>query len=112
MTCQEVLKQIKNRLELAEDLQRLKIIDDYSKARSTPSNKKKEMWLMEWERLNIMIKRFQIADFSDYKLIRDFLSSANSLLPLWVTSKRMEIVKEANKSNLKFLDVLLEFRQF
>ncbi|KAI0992380.1 hypothetical protein K3495_g15806 [Podosphaera aphanis] len=112
MTCQEVLKQIKNRLEPAEDLQKLKIIDDYSKARSTPSNKKIEMWLMEWERLDIMIKRLKIADFSDYKLIQDFLSSANSLLPMWVTSKRMEIVKGANKSNLKFLDVILEFRQF
>lgn len=57
MTCQEVLKQVKNRLEPAEDLQRLKIIDDYGKARITPSGKKIEMWLMEWERLDIMIKR-------------------------------------------------------
>ncbi|KAI1006665.1 hypothetical protein K3495_g1552 [Podosphaera aphanis] len=36
MTCQEVLKQVKNRLEPAEDLQRLKIIEDYGKARITP----------------------------------------------------------------------------
>ncbi|KAI0990906.1 hypothetical protein K3495_g17281, partial [Podosphaera aphanis] len=70
------------------------------------------MWLMEWERLDIMIKRLTIADFSDYKMIQDFLSSANSLLPMWVTSKRMEIVKETDKMKLKFLDVLLEFRQF
>ncbi|KAI1006664.1 hypothetical protein K3495_g1553 [Podosphaera aphanis] len=31
---------------------------------------------------------------------------------MWVTSMRMEIVKDTNKSYLKFLDVLLEFRQF
>ncbi|KAI0998916.1 hypothetical protein K3495_g9280 [Podosphaera aphanis] len=81
MTCQEVLRQIRNRIEPTEDLQRLKIIDNYNKVRFTASTQKIEMWLMEWEQQDIMIKRLKIADFSDYKMIQDFLSSANSLLP-------------------------------
>ena len=44
MTCREVLKKIKDRLEPAEDLQRVKSIDDYSRARSTPAAQKIEGW--------------------------------------------------------------------
>lgn len=67
---------------------------------------------MEWERFDIMAKRVKIADFNDYNFIQDFLSSAKSLMPTWVVSKRMEIFKTPCKAELKFLDVLLEFRQF
>lgn len=112
MTCREVLRQIRDRLEPAEDLQRLKVIDDFARIRVTPNSRKIDGWLMNWERTEIMIKRLKIADFSDYKLTQDFLSAANPLQPIWVTSKRMEILKVADKTNLKFLDVLIEFRQF
>ena len=112
MTCKEALLQIKNRLEPAEDLQQMKIIEEYAKARNPPTDKKMDSWLMEWERLEIMIKRLKMADFSEYKMIQDFLSASNTLLPMWVTNKRMEIMKTSDKSGLKFLDVLLEFRQF
>ena len=59
-----------------------------------------------------MIKRLKIADFSDYTLTQDILSAANSLLLMWVTSKRMEIIKLSDKTELKILNILLEFRQF
>ena len=82
MTCKEALLQIKNRLEPAEDLQQMKIIEEYAKARNPPTDKKMDSWLMEWERLEIMIKRLKMADFSEYKMIQDFLSASNTLLPM------------------------------
>lgn len=112
MSCREVLKQIKDRLEPTEDLQILKIIDEYAKIRIPPTGKKVDLWLMEWERLEIMVKRLKIADFSDYKLTQDFLTASSILLPMWVTGKRMEIMKVSNKSSIKFTQILLEFRQF
>lgn len=112
MTCREVLKQIKDRLEPAEDLQRLKIINEYSKIRIRSSSRNVDGWLMECERSDIMIKRLKIADFSDYKLTQDFILAANPLQPIWVTNKRMKILKLTDKTKLKFLDFLLEFLQF
>lgn len=67
---------------------------------------------MEWECLEITVKRLKMADFSDYKMIQDFLSASSSLLPMWVTNKRMEVLKTPDKVSLKFIEVLLEFRQF
>ena len=112
MTCREVLAQVKNRLEPNDDIQQMQVTEDYAKARHTPCAKNVDSWLMEWERLEIMVKRLKIADFCDYKFIQDLLSSSSPLLPMWVTSKRMELLKMKDKSDLKFLDVLLEFRQF
>lgn len=67
---------------------------------------------MEWERLDIMTKRLKVSDFSDYKLTQDFLTAANSLQPIWVTTKRMEICRAKDKTGIKFLEILTEFRQF
>ena len=112
MNCRDVLKQIKDRLEPALDLQQLQLIEDYSKLRTVPMKRNIDGWLMEWERFDIVAKRMKIPDFNDYKLIQDFLSNAKLLLPTWVVSKRMEIFKVSNKIELKFLNVLSEFRQF
>lgn len=90
----------------------MKIIDDYAKVRFPPVAKKVENWLMEWERMDIILKRLKIADSSDYKITQDFLTSTNSLRPIWVTNKRMEMVKLSNKNSIKFLNTLIAFRQF
>lgn len=90
----------------------MQILAEYSKARAPTISRNIDSWLMEWESFEIMIKSLKIADFSDYKLIQEFLSASNSLLPMWVTNKRMEIFKVSDKTSLKSIDVLLEFRQF
>ena len=82
MTCREVLAQVKNRLEPNDDIQQMQVIEDYAKASHTPCAKNVDSWLMEWERLEIMVKRLKIADFCDYKFIQDFLSSSSPLLPM------------------------------
>ncbi|KAI0997445.1 hypothetical protein K3495_g10740 [Podosphaera aphanis] len=83
MSCREVLKQIKDRLDPAEDLQRIQLFEEYGKLRAAPLKRNVEAWLMEWERFDIITKRMKIADFNDYKFIQDFLSSSKPLLPTW-----------------------------
>lgn len=66
MTDGQVLKQIKDRLVPHEDLQKLKIINNYSKIRFTPIKGNIDPLLMEWGRLDIMFKRLNVSNFSDY----------------------------------------------
>lgn len=47
MTCREVLKQIKDRLEPSENIQQLRLVDDYAKAKEVPLGRNIESWLME-----------------------------------------------------------------